>query len=90
MSDIVERLRNPLGQGVMHREAADEIERLQAACDRMMIGGNHIATYRTERWPDPGTDHEVALETLGAGREYDMWCCWNAIMEARRALEGKD
>jgi hypothetical protein len=30
MSDILERLRNPLGQGVMHQEAADEIERLRA------------------------------------------------------------
>jgi hypothetical protein len=29
VSDILERLRNPLGQGVMHREAADEIERLR-------------------------------------------------------------
>jgi hypothetical protein len=70
-------------------ELRDEIERLRAACERMMIGGNHIALYKTDRWPDPGTDCLVALETLHAGREYDMWCCWNAIMCARRALEDK-
>ena len=66
-----------------------ENERLRAACDRMMIGGNHIADYRTERWPDPGSRHLTAFETLGAGSEYDMWCCWNAIMEARATLEPK-
>ena len=66
---------------------ASEIERLKAACNQMMIGGNHIATYRTNRWPDYGTEHHLVIEALGAGQEYDMWCCWNAIMCARDTLE---
>lgn len=63
-----------------------EIERLQAAVQRMGIGVNHIASYRTDAWPDYGAACDVALEKLGAGREYDMWCCWNAAMCARDAL----
>lgn len=90
MSDIVKSLRRwtdrdgettPLG-----KDAADEIERLRAALTKTQIGVNHIATYRTDKWPGYGTDHEVALERLGAGREYDMWCCWNAAMTARDEL----
>lgn len=60
-----------------------EIEKLREAAHRMMIGGNHIALYKTERWPEPGTDPEIALRILCATPEYDMWCCWNAIMCAR-------
>lgn len=60
-----------------------EIERLQAAVERMGIGINHIATYRTDAWPPYGSEPLDALEKLGAGQEYDMWCCWNAAMCAR-------
>lgn len=77
----------------IERDTCDRLradnERLRAACERMMIGGNHIATYKTERWPHYGSDCWVALERLGAGQEYDMWCCWNAIMCARDTLEPK-
>ena len=62
------------------------IAALTEALARTQIGVNHIATYRTAAWPDVGTAHEIALERLGAGREYDMWCCWNAAMQARAAL----
>ena len=72
---------------ICEQEATDrliaEIARLRAALDTCMVGGNHIATYRTDRWPEPGTAYDLALMALGAGREYDMWCCWNAIMQAR-------
>lgn len=63
-----------------------EIDRLRAALEAVLVGVNHIATYRTDRWPEPGTDHWAALEMFGAGREYDMWCCWNAAMRNRDAL----
>ncbi len=63
-----------------------ENERLLAAMERMMIGGNHVATYRTDRWPDYGATPDLAMMVLGPGREYDMWCCWNAIMCARDSL----
>lgn len=75
-----------LAEKTYHWLAADEIERLRAALTKTQIGVNHIATYRTDKWPDYGADHEVALEKLGAGREYDMWCCWNAAMTARDEL----
>lgn len=56
------------------------------ALDLALTGINHIATYRNEKWPEVGTDHNVALEALGAGREYDMWCCWNAGMRAAQMI----
>lgn len=72
------------------RQLEAEKDRLRAALDRVMVAGNHIATYRTDRWPDYKPDGltreqhcEHALRTLGAGREYDMWCCWSAIMQTR-------
>jgi hypothetical protein len=93
MMDIVERLRMPCSSNDALRqrdEAADEIARLRAQHDQLlaalnlvMVGGNHIATYRTDRWPRYGTEPYDALEKLGAGQEYDMWCCWAAIMTAR-------
>lgn len=68
------------------RDEKAENERLRAALERMMIGGNHIATYRTDRWPDYGATPDLAMTVLGLGREYDMWCCWNAIMCARDSV----
>lgn len=69
-------------------EAAEaENKSLRAAVERMAVGVNHIATYRTDKWPNYGTDPMGALEKLGAGREYDMWCCWNAAMCARDSLD---
>jgi hypothetical protein len=62
------------------------IEALEAAVNSMLIGVNHIALYRTEKWPEVGTDHENALRILGATRDYDMWCCWNEAMLVSAAL----
>ncbi len=65
-------------------------EKLRAALEQCMRGGNHLATYKTARWPEYKLDGltreeqaENALRILGATREYDMWCCWSAIMQAR-------
>ncbi|MDE2096885.1 MAG: hypothetical protein KGL39_06520 [Patescibacteria group bacterium] len=76
--------------------AMQEIERLRAGVDRLFVAGNHIATWRTERWPDYPLDGltrdqqcEHALRTLGAGRDYDMWCCWSAMMQVRDELENR-
>lgn len=52
----------------------------------MLTGVNHIATYKKDNWPEPGTDHEIALHALKATVDYDMWCCWNAAMLHRDAL----
>jgi hypothetical protein len=68
-------------------EHEDENERLRGALTKTQIGVNHIASYRTDRWPNYGTDTNMALSILGAGQEYDMWCCWNAAMCARDQVD---
>jgi hypothetical protein len=75
-------------------EKTAEIKRLHAGLDRLLIAGNHIASYRSDRWPDYLSDGltrdqqcEHALRTLGAGCDYDMWCCWSAMMQIRDELK---
>lgn len=64
---------------------------LTQALERVMIGGNHLATYAAAgNWPAPDTDPEGALRILCATKEYDMWCCWREIMLARAALASSD
>lgn len=70
------------------------VSRQREIIDRMLTAGNHIATYRTDRWPGyqlDGLDRrehcEHALRVLGATKDYDMWCCWSAMMQARDELE---
>ena len=98
MSDIVERLRAPAywmsgsdegheGENDAPLEAADEIERLRAALESVMVGGNHLATIIGATHPQVGTHYEAALQFYGPGHQYDAWCCWNAIMEARAAID---
>ena len=67
--------------------AADRIEQLEAALQKVMIGGNHLATIIGATHPQAGTHPAGALEFYGPGHQYDAWCCWNAIMVARAALE---
>lgn len=72
-----------------------EIEKLKASIDWLLACGNHIATYHTDRWPDYALDGltrnqqcEHALRKLGATQEYDMWCCWSGMMQARDIING--
>ena len=67
---------------------------IRAAIDRVLIGGNHLASYSSE-WPSWQLDGltraqqcENALRFLGATKDYDMWCCWSAIMQERDTLTG--
>ena len=76
-------------QGKAITEASTEIERLRAALESVMIGGNHLATIIGATHPQAGVHHEAALQFYGPGHQYDAWCCWNAIMQARAALEGR-
>lgn len=62
----------------------------ESLIERLLTCGNHIATYRTDRWPDYQLDGltrdqqcEHALRNLGATQEYDMWCCWSGMMQVR-------
>jgi len=50
---------------------------------RLFIAGNHLATYRTGKWPHHDTPSADALEIIGAGRDYDTWVVWSAIMQLR-------
>ncbi len=68
------------------RAQADEIARLRAALDTVMIGGNHLVSIIGVTHPQAGPHHNAALEFYGPGHQYDAWCCWNAIMLARAAL----
>lgn len=55
---------------------------------KIMIGGNHIASHRADNWPDYDKAEPIdALEIIGAGASYDMWCCWREIMLARDSLK---
>jgi hypothetical protein len=66
---------------------------LREAWDRVMVGGNHLANvliaklgpYFPSKWP-PEMHPEEAIRTLCATVEYDVWCCWRAIMLSRQAL----
>ena len=68
-------------------QLSEELERLRAALRAVMVGGNHLATIIGATHPLAGTHFEGALEFYGTGHQYDAWCCWNAIMEARAVLE---
>jgi hypothetical protein len=68
-------------------EQTAKIERLEAALREVMVGGNHLAIIIGATHPQAGTHHAGALEFYGPGQQYDAWCCWNAIMAARTALE---
>ena len=79
------------------RDLHAEVDSLRAALEQVFIAGNHIATYRSDRWPDYPLDGltrdqqcEHALRTLGAGRDYDMWCCWSSMMQVRDSLPHPD
>lgn len=99
MSDIVKQLREPpFGTETSERNlmarAADEIDRLRVALELTMVGGNHLASVLVGnlgpgfalRYP-PDTDHEMALRGICATDNYEIWCCWSAIMRAREALQ---
>lgn len=68
-------------------EAEARAKRLEKAWERVAIGGNHLATWLPEPCPPVETEPLVALEQIGAGIHYDVWCCWRAIMQSRAALQ---
>lgn len=71
------------------REAAAEIEHLRAALEDVMIGGNSLAQIIGADHPPHGTPYSEALAHYSGGVKYEAWCCWNTIMQARAALEGR-
>jgi len=64
-----------------------EIAELRDALEGVLVGGNHLATWLPIPHPPFSDEPSTALEQLGAGITYDIWCCWRSIMQARAALE---
>jgi hypothetical protein len=72
----------------------DPDRRVARALSQIMTGGDHLAARLVARvgadfairFP-PDTDPEHVLDVLGATADYDMWCCWAAIMRGRAILE---
>ena len=87
-------------RGVEFRTLQRDNDLLSEAINGVMVASNHIAVHRSDRWPnwpnypldgltrDQQCEH--ALRTLGAGRDYDMWCCWSAMMQIRDGLAIKE
>lgn len=73
--------------------AANRIEELEVklakaveALERVMVGGNHLAIWLPDDHPTAEAEPLAALEQIGAGVSYDVWCCWRVIMLARTTL----
>jgi len=68
----------------------DELEAKLAkaveALDGVMIGGNHLATILPDSFPPAKTEPLIALEAMGYGYDFEVWCCWRSIMIARTTL----
>jgi len=64
-----------------------ENERLREALEGVLVGGNHLEAWLPIPHPPLSGEPSTALEQLGAGIAYDIWCCWRSIMQARAALE---
>lgn len=77
-----------LGLSIGGRVAALITERrvLREALERVWTGGNHLGHYRTDDWPLPIASPETAGRQIIEGWQYDMWCCWRAMMLAREAV----
>ena len=72
----------------------DPASAMREAIERVLIGGNHLATY-SAKWPEwqlngltRAQQCEHALIWLGATMDYDAWCCWSTIMQERDTLLG--
>lgn len=74
----------------------DRIHALETALNRCLIGGNHIAGVLIDRlgarfstdYP-PGSEHRDVRAALTSQEDYEIWCCWNALMCARSVLSEK-
>jgi hypothetical protein len=65
---------------------ADKLGKLQAAFERCLIGGNHLAVHIDLDGPDWRAEPDAGLAHYGAGPAYDAWMCWRAIMQAREMV----
>jgi hypothetical protein len=66
--------------------------KLEAAIRAIMVGGNHLVGLIGADHPSYRASYAEALRHYGQDRqgEYDAWCCWRSIMQAREFLGEKD
>jgi hypothetical protein len=67
-------------------ECEARLEKAVEALDGVMIGGNHLATILPDSFPPAKTEPLIALEAMGYGYDFEVWCCWRSIMIARTTL----
>lgn len=60
------------------------IQQQAAMIERILTGGNHLALWLGENHPPYSATNGDALEHYGPGRNYDTWCYWKIIMDARQ------
>lgn len=74
----------------MTTHEAAEVLRLRAALDRIMTGGNSLASVLVgvfdAKIPPYETDFEVARNKIKDPDTYDLWLCWAVMMRERDAL----
>lgn len=68
------------------------LEAAVRAIDRIMIGGNHLASAlihllgaSENTFPPYGTPYEKSRDIIGDPIKYDLWVAWNSIMLSRDA-----
>lgn len=73
------------------RDAAQAGEaRAVEALEKMLIGGNHLASALIhllgDDFPEYETDFNEACEILNDPIKYDLWVCWAMMMRERDAM----
>ena len=68
-------------------DQAKRIAELEAALRSVMIGGNHVALLIGVPHPPHTATHDEARSFYSMQEQYEAWCCWRTIMQARDVLE---
>lgn len=73
------------------RDAARaEAARAAEALEKILVGGNHLASALTgifgDHLPPYGTDFNEARNAFTNSDDYDLWVCWAVIMRVRDSL----
>ena len=66
--------------------AISAVPEMMEALESVLIGGNHLGLVIGADHPPHTATHEDAQRHYGAGDKYEVWCCWQAIMNARADL----
>lgn len=93
MSENVVELHD--GQPALILSLRQRVADLEKALNLCMAGGNHLANYLigavgagfVDDYPS-GSKHEDISAAFGPqnNRDYEVWCCWDAIMRARNEV----